>query len=273
MLIFNIYKYFQLYTFSTLYILVPTKLERMSSSTLENEKDLIIGIANFLQDLLNQNKSSLDEVSIDSLTVCTESLQTLIAPDDDTLPKSSFSLKDVYQSYLATKGKNDDEKKQSLPSSESSLPSNIQKRREKFLEFIKVLQKHDFFKGCPEGSEAYQQRMEKARTQYNTRFANMSIDSLDWLKDDNNNNQNQTPIPMDTDNNIITEDDKKEAERLKGEGNKLLGKKQYAQAIEKYTEAIKRNPQNAVYFSNRAAAQTYLKNYQQAVNDSYVHQQ
>ena len=243
----------------------------MSSSTLENEKDLIIGIANYLQDLLNQNKSSLDEVSIDSLTVCTESLQTLIAPDDDTLPKSSFSLKDVYQSYLVTKGKNDDEKKQSLASSESSsLPSNIQKRREKFLEFIKVLQKHDFFKGCPEGSEAYQQRMEKARTQYNTRFANMSIDSLDWLKD-------QTPIPMDTDNDndnrIITEDDKKEAERLKGEGNKLLGKKQYAQAIEKYTEAIKRNPQNAVYFSNRAAAQTYLKNYQQAVNDSYVHQQ
>lgn len=244
----------------------------MSSKVLENEKDLIIGIANYLQDLLNQNKSSLDEVSVDSLTLCTESLQTLIAPDDDTLPKSSFSLKDIYQSYTSS-NKNDDEKKQSTTtsskSSSKSLPSNIQKRREKFLEFIKVLQKHDFFKGCPEGSEAYQQRMEKARTQYNTRFANMSIDSLDWLNDDNTN---QKPTKMDTDNTdnrIITEDDKKEAEKLKGEGNKLLGKKQYAQAIDKYTKAIKLNPQNAVYFSNRAAAHTYLQNYQQAVDDSF----
>mmetsp|Transcript_16199 Transcript_16199/g.14538 ORF Transcript_16199/g.14538 Transcript_16199/m.14538 type:complete len:503 (-) Transcript_16199:135-1643(-) len=252
----------------------------MSSKLWPNNdnKDLIIGIANYLQDLLNQNKSKLDEVSIDSLTVATESLQTIISPEDDTLPKSSFSLQDVYQSYLAS-NKNDDEKKQSSSTSASSskssskpLPSNIQKRREKFLEFIKVLQKHDFFKGCPEGSEAYQQRMEKARTQYNTRFATMSIDSLDWLED-GGNTQSQKPTPMDTDNDndsnrVITEDDKKEAERLKGEGNKLLGKKQYSQAVEKYTQAIKRNPNNAVYFSNRAAAYTYLKQYNQAVQDS-----
>eukprot|EP01084_Bolivina_argentea_P046431 85526_1 len=75
--------------------------------------------------------------------------------------------------------------------------------------------------------------------------------------DDNNN-----------DNKIITEDDRKEAEILKGAGNKLLGQKQYKQAIAKYTAAINKNGQNAVYYSNRAAAQTYLKNYKQAINDS-----
>ena len=250
-----------------------------------NNKDLIIGIANYLQDLLNENKAKLDEVSIDSLTVATESLQTIISPDDDTLPKSSFSLKDVYQSYKKGGKNNDEEKKQSSHSTSKSssnpLPSNIQKRREKFLEFIKVLKKHDFFKGCTEGSEAYQQRMEKARTQYNARFATMSIDSLDWLKDSSQQKQKQKQQPMELDNDndndddndtnrVITDDDKKAAERLKGEGNKLLGKKQYSQAVDKYTQAIKRNPRNAIYFSNRAAAHTYLKNYEQAVKDSYV---
>ena len=179
------------------------------------------------------------------------------------MPKSSFSLEQIYKSYKSSsssssKQNNDDEKKE--------IPSNIQKRREKFLEFIQVLKKHDFFKGCPEGSNDYQIRMEKARTQYNTRFPNSSIDSLDWLKDnDNNNNNNNNNKPRE-----ITDDDKKEGERLKGEGNKLLGRKQYSQAIEKYTAAIKCNSQNAVYFSNRAAAYTYLKKYQQAVSDSYV---
>eukprot|EP01084_Bolivina_argentea_P225188 380623_1 len=234
-------------------------------------KDLIISVANYLQELLNENKSSLDEVACDSLQIATESLQTIICPDDDSLPKPLFTLNELYNLYKSNNNLNSKEEKEESKKQESEsfkpIPSNIQKRREKFLEFIKVLKKHDFFKGCPQGSNDYKIRMEKARVQYNTRFPNMSIDTLQWLTQ-----TTQSKQPMDTDNNNnkkeINENDKKIGEQLKGEGNKLLGQKQYQNAIDKYTQAIKYNPQNAVYFSNRAAAYTYLRNYKQAVIDA-----
>merc|ERR1719384_1685582 len=216
-----------------------------------DNKDLLISVANYLRDLLNENKSTLDEVSLDSLQIATESLQTIISPDDDELPPARFKLTSLYHSNTASPskdGNNDDSKK----------------RREKFLEFLKVLKKHDFFKGCDEGSSAFQERMEKARIQYNSRFPSMSIPSLDWLQSNEQKKNNQQEQKQ----NVVTESDKERAETFKKEGNTLLGQKKYNQAIAKYTKAIQLNANNAVYFSNRAAAHSYLKNYQQAVSDS-----
>jgi len=222
-------------------------------------KDLLIAIANYLQDMVTSNKS-LDELHVDSLQVVTESLQTIICPDGDDLPKAPFTLEALYAAYTkdsSSSSSNDDEKR-------PPLPANIAQRRKKFLEFIAVLKQHDFFKNCAEGSAKFTQRMEKARTQYNSRFAAMSIDHLSWLED-------ADPAPMDTDDaapRVISEADKQQAEALKAEGNKLLGQKAFAAAIEKYSAAIKLNNRNAVYFSNRAAAHTYLKNFDQAVADA-----
>eukprot|EP00484_Ammonia_sp_Unknown_P001186 CAMPEP_0197023242 /NCGR_PEP_ID=MMETSP1384-20130603/3999_1 /TAXON_ID=29189 /ORGANISM="Ammonia sp." /LENGTH=481 /DNA_ID=CAMNT_0042451433 /DNA_START=40 /DNA_END=1485 /DNA_ORIENTATION=+ len=233
-----------------------------------NNKELIICVANYLQHLLNENKSKLDEVSIDSLQVATESLQTIISPDDEQLPPSPFSLTQLYEAYKSSPSNtgNDEEKS----ASSTPLPANIAQRRKKFLEFIEVLKKHNFFKDVVEGSSDFRARMEKARVQYNTRFKEQSIDSIDWITDPSNDQQR---TPMDTDdsydsNKVVTEEERKEAEKLKNEGNQLLGKRKYKEAVEKYSAAIDRNPQNAVYFSNRAAAYTYLKKYTQAVSDA-----
>lgn len=49
------------------------------------------------------------------------------------------------------------------------------------------------------------------------------------------------------------------AERLKSEGNAFHVKGQYRAAYKKYTEAIKEDPKNAVYYANRAASSLAVK--------------
>lgn len=70
--------------------------------------------------------------------------------------------------------------------------------------------------------------------------------------------------------NIPVEDAelKAKAENLKLEGNKAVANKNYALAISKYTEAIEVLPTNAIYYANRAAAHSSLKQYDDAIKDA-----
>ena len=61
---------------------------------------------------------------------------------------------------------------------------------------------------------------------------------------------------------------KAKAEALKLEGNRAIAEKKFELAVEKYTEAIKVLPTNAVYYANRAAAYTNLQKYDEAVKDA-----
>ena len=62
--------------------------------------------------------------------------------------------------------------------------------------------------------------------------------------------------------------DKAEAEKLKAKGNQLMSSKQYDDAIDAYTQAIAKDPTNAVYYSNRAAAYSSKAEHQPAVTDA-----
>ena len=44
-----------------------------------------------------------------------------------------------------------------------------------------------------------------------------------------------------------------EADRLKAEGNELYKREEYDAAKQKFTEAIEKNPTNAILYANRAA--------------------
>jgi small glutamine-rich tetratricopeptide repeat-containing protein alpha len=63
-------------------------------------------------------------------------------------------------------------------------------------------------------------------------------------------------------------EDKAAADKLKQEGNALMSSKQYDKAIDAYTEAIKRDPSNPVYYSNRAAAHSSKSDHLTAAVDA-----
>lgn len=62
-------------------------------------------------------------------------------------------------------------------------------------------------------------------------------------------------------------EDKAAAEKLKATGNSQMSGKQYDDAIQSYTQAIKLDPTNAIYYSNRAAAYSSKGDHASAVAD------
>ncbi|CAD1809138.1 TPR repeat family protein [Candida parapsilosis] len=67
---------------------------------------------------------------------------------------------------------------------------------------------------------------------------------------------------------VVDDNTKEKADKLKLEGNRLMGAKDYEAAIAKYTEAIGLDPTNVVYLSNRAAAYSSAQKHAQAVEDA-----
>ncbi|XP_065834274.1 small glutamine-rich tetratricopeptide repeat-containing protein alpha-like [Oscarella lobularis] len=65
----------------------------------------------------------------------------------------------------------------------------------------------------------------------------------------------------------ISEEDKEKAENFKSRGNDLLKNNKLAEALECYTKAIEINPRDTIYFSNRAAVYSKMRNFQQAIED------
>lgn len=67
---------------------------------------------------------------------------------------------------------------------------------------------------------------------------------------------------------MVSEDNKTKADALKGQGNKALQQNHYDDAIEFYTQAIALNPENEVFFGNRAQAHIKNESYGLAINDA-----
>lgn len=65
-----------------------------------------------------------------------------------------------------------------------------------------------------------------------------------------------------------TAEDKANADKLKLKGNTLMSGKKYDEAIESYTEAIKLDFANPVYYSNRAAAHSSKGDHLSAIGDA-----
>ncbi|KAK8088226.1 small glutamine-rich tetratricopeptide repeat-containing protein 2-like protein [Apiospora hydei] len=65
-----------------------------------------------------------------------------------------------------------------------------------------------------------------------------------------------------------SEDDKKKAEELKGQGNRAMASKDYPTAIDFYTQALALHPGNAIFLSNRAAAYSAARDHESARADA-----
>ncbi|NWY03186.1 SGTB protein, partial [Nothoprocta ornata] len=62
-------------------------------------------------------------------------------------------------------------------------------------------------------------------------------------------------------------EDIEKADQLKDEGNNHMKEENYGAAVDCYTRAIELDPNNAVYYCNRAAAQSKLNKYSEAIKD------
>lgn len=105
---------------------------------------------------------------------------------------------------------------------------------EKFAAFVELLSKKGYFNGVEPGTEDHTSRMNKAREKFNQR--NNPYEGLS-------------------------------AEQLKTKGNELMGQAKYKEAIAYYTKAIELQPTNHIFYANRAAAHTHMKDYRSAVID------
>ncbi|KAK6087368.1 TPR domain containing protein [Seiridium cupressi] len=65
-----------------------------------------------------------------------------------------------------------------------------------------------------------------------------------------------------------SEDEKKKAEGLKGDGNRAMAAKDYAKAIDLYSQALALHPGNAIFLSNRAAAYSAARDHESARADA-----
>ena len=71
------------------------------------------------------------------------------------------------------------------------------------------------------------------------------------------------PAPMDVEKRVTEESD-----AFKQKGNEYFRSGKFADAVNSYTQALevsRSNPQNFIYYCNRATAYFYLKNYEAAV--------
>lgn len=66
----------------------------------------------------------------------------------------------------------------------------------------------------------------------------------------------------------VDADIKEKAEAFKLEGNRAMARKDYDEAISKYTEALNLIPNHAVFLSNRAAAYSSIKKHEEAIRDA-----
>lgn len=92
----------------------------------------------------------------------------------------------------------------------------------------------------------------KSLTEDNSRATRNALRDCEKLKEKNEKEAYLDPV---------------KAEEHREKGNELFKEKQYAEAKKEYDEAVKRNPQDAKLYSNRAAALTKLLAYPDALRD------
>lgn len=140
-----------------------------------------------------------------------------------------------------------------------------------FEKFVKKLEAStSFFNGIEKSSDEYKKRIELARQKYDSKLQakKQKIDSTPAATPAT---APSTDLQMEADQANMktenTEEEKARAKQIKEKGNAQLKAKQYELALQSYSECIELDSGNAVYYSNRAAANILLSRYTDAVDD------
>ena len=144
----------------------------------------------------------------------------------------------------------------------------------KFQRYLDTLTKKGVFKGVEEGSAGYIDRMSSIVSKFLDKVEAPSapVSNVKDDKDDDEEDGDEDDEDDDEEEEEVTysEEDLQKAENLKTQGNDLLKAKKYNEALDLYSQAVEtvsKGPNSHIYYSNRAAAYTYLKNYDSAISD------
>lgn len=132
----------------------------------------------------------------------------------------------------------------------SSMAETSPQFSPKFIEYMQKLREKGYFEGYEEGTEGFKQRVQKALGKWQAKFGTESLTT-----------------PEEPKGVQYTQEDKDRANILKQEGNTYLGQGLFEEAVWSYSKAIETYPEDAVFFSNRAAALMKLEKYQKAFDD------
>jgi len=151
----------------------------------------------------------------------------------------------------------------------SSPIASVPDAEEKFAKYKEMLVKRGYFANVEEGSTEYNARLEKARVRFmalETGQSNTpaSSSSPSTATPTATAPTNPTPAPEPV---IVTEEQAKQAEVHKEDGNEFFKNKHFQEAIDCYTKSIQSNPSNAVVWSNRGLAHFRCSNYKACIDD------
>jgi len=134
--------------------------------------------------------------------------------------------------------------------------------QQKFAIYIQAIKSKGFFNGVSIGTSAYELRFQKAREKFLEKYKTTSLPTEPPTA-----SSAVTPESENVQSEISEEERNEKAEEYKMEGNQKLAAKQFAEAVECYSNAIKMNPSNSIYYANRAAAYSHLGNHDSAIED------
>eukprot|EP01079_Euglenida_sp_SAG-EU17-18_P004740 gene4740-865_t len=103
-----------------------------------------------------------------------------------------------------------------------------------WVDFLDILKQRGYLNGLTEGTAEYEERISRAKEKFQARYAAEG---------------GQTP------------------EQLKEKGNEKMKAGSHREAADLYTKAVELDPKNPVYYGNRAAAWTHLKEFNKAIAD------
>jgi small glutamine-rich tetratricopeptide repeat-containing protein alpha len=221
-----------------------------SPAAAQDPRGVIFPFIEHLQDFLRENSSFEGAENVEVAIQCLS--QAFNADLSSEEQRKAYSIKP--HSLPAVLGGLRALRSLAPPSSPPSAPAPVslsepvETTEQKWNNFISMLKAKNYFGTHQEGTAEYANLLSKARERFQTKYGVSLSPSL----------SSAAAAPK----------NKEEAEKWKLTGNLKLADKQYQEAVQAYTKAIELDSENAIYYSNRAAAHSFLGNHENAILDS-----
>jgi len=229
-----------------------------STDAQAQQKKLAFSILEFLQDARSSAGADVSESLEVAIQCISDSFGVSLSNDSD---KTQYSIQPLTLPAAFGLGLARKEQIEAALASANVSPPTAQIKQEteldkKFAEYCKLLSDKGYFTGTTEGTPDYQAKYDKAKAKFMEKY-----------------NQPAAPVssPPTSSPNLASpktsEENIKKAEEYKNLGNQKLSSHQYQEAVDYYTKAIGFDPNNAIYYANRAAGYSHLNKHQEAIDD------